>query len=103
MTASPEREVKLAASAAFSMPPLEGLGEDVLTISHDAERLHTVYFDTSDFRLARWGVSLRHREGQGWTTKLPPEKALNLEIAALYWHFVDVVWIVIFPVVYLMR
>jgi cytochrome c oxidase subunit III len=35
--------------------------------------------------------------------KLPPGKALNLEIAALYWHFVDVVWIVIFPVVYLMR
>jgi cytochrome c oxidase subunit 3 len=35
--------------------------------------------------------------------KLPPAKALNLEIAALYWHFVDVVWIVIFPVVYLMR
>jgi cytochrome c oxidase subunit III len=35
--------------------------------------------------------------------KLPPAKALNLELAALYWHFVDVVWIVIFPVVYLMR
>ena len=35
--------------------------------------------------------------------KIPPEKSLNLEIAALYWHFVDVVWIVIFPVVYLMR
>jgi cytochrome c oxidase subunit III len=35
--------------------------------------------------------------------KVPPEKALNLELAALYWHFVDVVWIVIFPVVYLMR
>jgi cytochrome c oxidase subunit 3/cytochrome o ubiquinol oxidase subunit 3 len=35
--------------------------------------------------------------------KLPASKSLNLEIAALYWHFVDVVWIVIFPVVYLMR
>ncbi len=35
--------------------------------------------------------------------KLPPKKALNLEMAALYWHFVDVVWIVIFPVVYLMK
>ncbi len=35
--------------------------------------------------------------------QLPPEKALNLELAALYWHFVDVVWIVIFPVVYLMK
>ena len=35
--------------------------------------------------------------------KLPPARAMNLEIAALYWHFVDVVWIVIFPVVYLMN
>jgi cytochrome c oxidase subunit 3 len=35
--------------------------------------------------------------------KIPPAKSLNLEIAALYWHFVDVVWIVIFPVVYLIK
>jgi cytochrome c oxidase subunit 3/cytochrome o ubiquinol oxidase subunit 3 len=35
--------------------------------------------------------------------QLPPKRSLNLEIAALYWHFVDVVWIVIFPVVYLMK
>ena len=34
---------------------------------------------------------------------MPPAKSLNLEIAALYWHFVDVVWIVIFPVVYLIK
>ncbi len=34
---------------------------------------------------------------------LPPEKALNVEIAGLYWHFVDVVWIVIFTVVYLIQ
>ncbi len=68
-----EREVKLAASAAFRMPSLDNLGDDVLTIPHDAERLQTIYFDTPDFRLARWGVSLRHREGQGWTTKLPAE------------------------------
>ena len=27
--------------------------------------------------------------------------SLNVEIAGLYWHFVDVVWIVIFTVVYL--
>lgn len=41
-----------------------------------------------------------------WTAlrgNLPKERAMNLEIAALYWHFVDVVWIVIFPVVYLMK
>jgi heme/copper-type cytochrome/quinol oxidase subunit 3 len=34
--------------------------------------------------------------------QLPPEKALNLEIAALYWHFVDVVWILLFSVLYLL-
>jgi heme/copper-type cytochrome/quinol oxidase subunit 3 len=33
--------------------------------------------------------------------KLPPAKALNVEIAGLYWHFVDIVWIVIFVLVYL--
>jgi cytochrome c oxidase subunit 3/cytochrome o ubiquinol oxidase subunit 3 len=39
------------------------------------------------------GVSLRG--------KLPVERSLDVEIAGLYWHFVDVVWIVIFTVVYL--
>jgi heme/copper-type cytochrome/quinol oxidase subunit 3 len=33
--------------------------------------------------------------------RLTPENSLNLELAGLYWHFVDVVWIVIFTVVYL--
>jgi cytochrome c oxidase subunit 3/cytochrome o ubiquinol oxidase subunit 3 len=32
---------------------------------------------------------------------MPPEKALDVEIAGLYWHFVDIVWIVIFTLVYL--
>jgi cytochrome c oxidase subunit 3/cytochrome o ubiquinol oxidase subunit 3 len=32
---------------------------------------------------------------------LGPEAGLQVEIAGLYWHFVDIVWIVIFTVVYL--
>ena len=55
MTATLEREVKLAASPAFRMPSLDELGDDVLTIPRDAERLQTVYFDTQDFRLATVG------------------------------------------------
>ena len=35
--------------------------------------------------------------------RLGPQKALNVELAGLYWHFVDVIWIVIFPLVYLIR
>jgi cytochrome c oxidase subunit 3/cytochrome o ubiquinol oxidase subunit 3 len=34
---------------------------------------------------------------------LPAARAETVEIAGLYWHFVDVVWIVIFTVVYLIR
>jgi heme/copper-type cytochrome/quinol oxidase subunit 3 len=33
--------------------------------------------------------------------KIPQAKAEVIEIAGLYWHFVDIVWIIIFTVVYL--
>jgi CHAD domain-containing protein len=67
-----EREVKLAAPATFKMPAFDGLGEGISVEAPTLERYQTVYLDTPDFRLARWGVSLRHRTGQGWTVKLPP-------------------------------
>ena len=35
--------------------------------------------------------------------KIPSEKSLDVEIAGLYWHFVDVVWIAIFTLVYLIQ
>jgi heme/copper-type cytochrome/quinol oxidase subunit 3 len=34
---------------------------------------------------------------------LRPSDALAVDLAALYWHFVDVVWIVIFTLVYLIQ
>jgi heme/copper-type cytochrome/quinol oxidase subunit 3 len=36
-----------------------------------------------------------------WNGRMGPPDALKLEVAGLYWHFVDIVWIVIFPLVYL--
>jgi heme/copper-type cytochrome/quinol oxidase subunit 3 len=33
--------------------------------------------------------------------KLPQEKAEVVEIIGLYWHFVDIVWVIIFTVIYL--
>ena len=43
--------------------------------------------------LSLWMYSLRRG--------IPPARSMFVEIAGLYWHFVDVVWIVIFTVVYL--
>jgi heme/copper-type cytochrome/quinol oxidase subunit 3 len=34
---------------------------------------------------------------------LQPKDALLVDICALYWHFVDVVWIAIFTLVYLIQ
>lgn len=68
-----EREVKLAAAPTFVMPDLSTLGDDVRVAIAEPLRTLTTYFDTEDLRLARAGVSLRHRTGEGWTVKLPGE------------------------------
>jgi heme/copper-type cytochrome/quinol oxidase subunit 3 len=41
--------------------------------------------------------------GMSAAGRLPTENALRVELVGLYWHFVDVVWIVIFTVVYLIN
>lgn len=47
-----------------------------------------------------WLLSLLyHGRGGG----LGADKADDVEVAGLYWHFVDVVWIVLFTVVYLLE
>jgi cytochrome c oxidase subunit 3/cytochrome o ubiquinol oxidase subunit 3 len=33
--------------------------------------------------------------------KVRQEHARNVDVFAMYWHFVDVVWIVVFTVVYI--
>src|SRR2546426_7176824 len=47
-----------------------------------------------------WLLTLGVRALQG---KLGPANAMTVEITGLYWHFVDVVWIIIFTVVYLIQ
>jgi CHAD domain-containing protein len=70
---TPERELKLAADRSFRMPSIFGLGGATVR-SAPPERNDTTYYDTDDLRLARWGASLRHRPGEGWTVKLPAER-----------------------------
>jgi len=65
--------VKLGAGPAFHLPDLNGVVEGVFVTAPEAVRMETVYYDTPDLRLARWGVSLRHRAGEGWTLKLAPK------------------------------
>jgi heme/copper-type cytochrome/quinol oxidase subunit 3 len=38
-----------------------------------------------------------------WRGRVPIERAESVEIVGLYWHFVDVVWVLIFTIVYLIE
>ncbi len=62
----------------------------VLTGFHGAHVAVGVLMLTSMIILSRRGQLYRHR-------------GMNVELVGLYWHFVDIVWIVIFTVVYLLQ
>src|SRR5438046_1073742 len=70
-----EREVKLGAGPGFHLPDLAGVADGIAVAPAETLRLETVYYDTPDLRLARWGVSMRRRAGEGWTLKLSPSKS----------------------------
>ena len=78
---------------------------------HEGLKLQTNLFGSSFFILTGfhgahvtigviWLLALWNEALQG---RLPPSRALTLEIAGLYWHFVDIVWIVIFTLIYLIQ
>jgi cytochrome c oxidase subunit 3/cytochrome o ubiquinol oxidase subunit 3 len=62
----------------------------VLTGFHGAHVTVGIIMLLSLFGASLWG-------------KLPQSSSMTVELIGLYWHFVDIVWIVIFMVVYLVR
>ena len=38
-----------------------------------------------------------------WTGRISPERYITVENSGLYWHFVDIVWVFLFPLLYLIR
>ena len=67
------RDVEQDGAGPQGLGGLDGVVEGAVVGQPEVLRLETVYHDTPDLRLARWGVSLRHRGGEGWTLKLPSE------------------------------
>jgi CHAD domain-containing protein len=68
-----EREAKLSAAPDFTLPDLADPAGGMVAEPLQARQLRTTYYDTPDLRLARWGLSLRYRTGEGWTVKLAGE------------------------------
>jgi cytochrome c oxidase subunit III len=38
---------------------------------------------------------------KSWRGEFSPEYYAPIEVSGLYWHFVDIVWIFLFPLLYL--
>ena len=70
---STEREVKLEAPPGFRLPRLENAVDGLTVVPLPRRSLTATYYDTPDLRLARWGLTVRYRtgDGTGWTVKLP--------------------------------
>jgi CHAD domain-containing protein len=83
-----ERELKFTPGDAFdvaALGELDGLTPD----PGDTLHLHATYFDTADLRLARAGASLRFRDDDGWTVKLPKPSDVALVRSELHVDGVD--------------
>jgi CHAD domain-containing protein len=68
---SREREVKLAMPAGFVLPSLADPLAGIFEQPTEALELDATYYDTEDLRITRSGASIRRRNDEGWTVKLP--------------------------------
>ena len=66
-----EYELKFSPGPLFRVPDLSSVQPPVRAETPETVRLQATYYDTDDLRLARSGASLRYREPEGWTVKLP--------------------------------
>ena len=99
----------LLATALLGMTFISGQVYEFTTFVKEGLTLKTNLFGSTFFVLTGFhGVHvtggilmLLSLFGMSLDGRLPVDKAEAVELVGLYWHFVDIVWIVIFTVVYL--
>ena len=64
-SAAVEREVKLGAWPGFRLPDLDHIAPWVRAAEASDRQLGATYYDATDLRMVRAGVTLRHRSGEG--------------------------------------
>ncbi|MBC5805833.1 MAG: hypothetical protein DLM53_03750 [Candidatus Eremiobacter antarcticus] len=65
-----ENEIKLRVPANFDISRAIAHAGPFTAMPLEKRTLQTVYYDTADLRLTRWGSGLRYRAGDGWMLKL---------------------------------
>jgi heme/copper-type cytochrome/quinol oxidase subunit 3 len=104
-------QIWLLATAFLGLLFVSGQAYEFTEFYHHGLRLDTNLFGTTFFVLTGFHgahvtigililMSLFAVSLQG---RIQQKDSLNIELAGLYWHFVDIVWIVIFTLVYLVQ
>ena len=104
-------KIWLAATALLGMMFLGGQVYEFNHFFHEGLALQTNLFGATFYVLTGFhGTHVTVGVIWLWTLfvmamrgKLPKSRALDVEIGGLYWHFVDVVWIAIFTLIYLLQ
>ena len=99
----------MLATAALGILFLGGQYYEFTSFYHEGVTLHSSLFGSTFFVLTGFhgthvGIGvlwLLILVGMTFTGRLTPENYDRAEVAGLYWHFVDIVWILIFTLVYL--
>ena len=99
----------LFATALLGMTFIGGQVYEFTSFHREGLSLSTNLFGTSfyvltgfhGFHVAVGIVMLMTLLGLSFTGRITPQNSETVELVGLYWHFVDIVWIVIFTVVYL--
>ena len=99
----------LIATALLGMTFISGQVYEFTRFVQDGMTIKTNVIATSFFTLTGFHgahvtvgiLMLLSLFGMSLDGRLPAERAEAVELVGLYWHFVDIVWIVIFTVVYL--
>ena len=70
-----------------------------------AEQFYSLYFAMTGLHalhmIVGLGIMTCHRDHGLASRRSTREHYTPLEVAGLYWHFVDIVWIFLFPLLYL--
>jgi heme/copper-type cytochrome/quinol oxidase subunit 3 len=101
----------LIVTAVLGLLFLSGQAIEFTTLFRDGVSLSSNLFGATFFTLTGfhgmhvligviWIVFVLSRAFRGGVTK---DNHLAVELVGLYWHFVDIVWIIIFTIVYLLR
>lgn len=83
---------------------MPGLGPKPFPLPPDSELFINAYFFSTGIHALHVliGVGVLAVLARRLATGLPlPARHIEIEIGGLYWHFVDIVWIFLFPVLYL--